>query len=375
MNSRQILIALTALAAIESCAAVVEASGTLIRWHQMGEYEGGTNNAAVFATGDTPVDAGDFQPMDLTAVNSPVYRTIPVRPDGGTGIGIEFNSAAQGYLQGSALNGPADSELSEALGGLYDLTGITDRGFQLWVRPTSTAVQTIIMDTNNHGVRISSNGKFSMRYANVDYESTVTVNPNTWYHIEVVHPGGLAGGSTMYINGSAAAIARPPYDYLSDYFPDMSIGANAEFNGEYYSGLVDDLRMYVFGVSTSGWNYGAFNILADNAYLASPVLGLKGIAGDVNNDGSLTLADKSAFIAGWMSKRLVNGYQIGDLTSYQKGDLNLDGTTDIQDLLLMQNALSGKGMAAISAHELVPEPSGLCVVAAVVVALLVVQRG
>ena len=243
------------------------------------------------------------------------------------------------------------------------MTGIVDRGFQLWVRPTSTAVQSIVMDTNNHGVRIDSNGKFSMRYANVDYESSVSVVPNTWYHIEVVRPADVANGARMYINGNAVAAALPSYDYPADDITPIAVGSNTTFDGEFYSGVVDDLREYVFGTSTGSppVDYGSFNLLTDNAYVASPITGLKGVAGDVNNDGSLTQADKDAFIAGWMHKHLVNEVQIGDMASHAQGDLNLDGITNIQDLLLMQQALTGAGIGTISLSALsaVPEPASI----------------
>jgi hypothetical protein len=107
-------------------------------------------------------------------------------------------------------------------------------------------------------------------------------------------------------------------------------------------------------------NYGGFSLAVDNDFVASPITGIKNVAGDVTNDGTLNQGDKDAFIAGWMDRRLVNGIQIGDLVSRSQGDLTLNGITDIQDLLLFQNALSGAGMAAITAADLqgaIPEPS------------------
>ena len=180
----------------------------------------------------------------------------------------------------------------------------------------------------------------------------------------------------MYINGVAVAVAAGGYD---DDWADLVVGANTAgddggshpnipspvgFTGgtaEFYSGIVDDLKMFVLGTSTSASpvNYGTFNFPTDNAFAASPISGLKGIAGDVTNNGVFDAADKTAFIAGWMQKHLVNGVQIGDMASHAQGDLNLDGITNIQDLLLMQNALTGAGMGTITAADLsgVPEPS------------------
>jgi hypothetical protein len=224
------------------------------------------------------------------------------------------------------------------------------------------------MDTNQHGVRINSNGRFSMRYAGVDYESTQVVTSNTWYHVEVVRPAGAAGGSRMYVNGSAVAVA--PGGYPDDW-ADLTVGTNTAgddqpspgFTGgtnEFFTGIVDELKLFVIGTSTSTTpvNYGGFNIATDNDFIASPVSGLKNVAGDVNNDGSLNQADKDAFIAGWMDQRVVGGFQIGDMTSRLQGDFNFDGITNINDLLVFQNALSSAGIGTLTPADLgiVPEP-------------------
>jgi Concanavalin A-like lectin/glucanases superfamily len=342
--------------------------------------EGAFNGGSVSATFDSAGQVGLGQLVDLAAVNAPTYVSISGRPDGGGGLGIQFNAAQQEYLHGFNLGFPEDSFSAAShttqTGGTLDYLGISNRGLQFWVRPTSTAVQTLVMDTNQHGVRINSNGKFSMRYADVDYESSVSVVPNTWYHLEVVRPAGAANGSRMYINGVAVVVAPGGYD---DDWADLTVGANTAgddagnhaeipspvgFTGgtqEFFSGIVDDLKLFVIGTSTSSTpvNYGSFNFPADNAFAASPISGLKGIAGDVTNNGVFDAADKTAFIAGWMQKHLVNGVQIGDMASHAMGDLNLDGITNIHDLLLMQNALTGAGMGTISPGELsgVPEPT------------------
>jgi hypothetical protein len=333
----------------------------LIRWYKMGEQEGGTNGSPVFTTQDTPVDGGDIQAIDLSATNTPTYVTIPARPDGGTGIGIQFAGASSQRLQGDSLNWPQESSLSDTNGGLYDLAGIANRGFQLWVRPTSTADQSIVRDTAQHGLRIVG-GRFSMSYAGSNYSDlTQTVTPNTWYHVEVVRPAGTSSGSRMYVNGVAVAISQTFADYAADNVTPMTVGSNLTGDGEFFSGIVDDMRMFVMGTTTSATpvNYGTFNFPVDNAFAASPVSGLRGVAGDVTNNGIFDAADKTAFIAGWLQKHVVNGIQIGDMASRAQGDLNLDGITNIQDLLLMQNALTGAGMGTITAGDLngVPEPT------------------
>jgi hypothetical protein len=337
--------------------------------------EGAVTGGPVSVTFDSAGAIGQGQLVDLTAVNTPTYVAITGRPDGVGGRGIQFNAAQQEYLHGFNLGFPEDSFSAAShhtpTGGNLDYLGISNRGLQFWVRPTSTAVQTLVMDTNQHGVRINSNGNFSMRYADIDYESTQSVVANTWYHVEVVRPAGAANGSRMFVNGVAVAAAPDGYN---DDWADLTVGTNTAgddqpspgFTGgttEFFSGIIDDLKLFVIGTSTSATpvNYGSFNLAVDNEFVASTITGIKGVAGDVTNDGILNQADKDAFIAGWMDRRLINGIQIGDMVSRGQGDLNLDGITNIHDLLIFQNALSSAGLGAITAAELaagsVPEPT------------------
>ncbi len=353
-------------------------AATLDRHYRMGDdpAEGAAPGGAVNNTFDSVGQPGQGELVDLTAVSTPTYVTITGRPDGGSGLGIQFNAAQMEYLHGFNLGFPEDSFSAAThhtpTGGALDYQGISNRGLQFWVRPTSTAVQTLVMDTNQHGVRINGNGRFSMRYAGIDYESTQAATPNTWYHVEVVRPAGAANGSRMFINGIAVAAAPGGYN---DDWADLTVGSNTAgddqpspgFTGgtaEFFSGIVDELKMFVIGTSTSTTptNYGGFSLTTDNDFVASPVSGIKNVAGDVTNDGLLNQADKDAFIAGWLDRRIVGGFQIGDMVSRSQGDLNLDGVTDIHDLLVFQNALSGAGIGTVTAADLqgaVPEPSTL----------------
>ena len=370
----------------------VSAAATLDRNYRMGDdpAEGAVTGGSVTATFDSAGQPGLGQLVDLTAVNTPTYVAISGRPDGGGGRGIQFNATQQEYLHGFNLGFPEDSFSAAThhtpTGGSLDYLGISNRGLQFWVRPTSTAVQTLVMDTNQHGARINSNGRFSMRYAGLDYESTQAVTPNTWYHVEVVRPAGAANGARMYVNGVVVAAAPGGYN---DDWADLVVGANTAgddqpspgFTGgteEFFSGIIDDLKMFVIGTSTSATpvDYGTFNVLVDNDFIASPVSGIKGVAGDVNNDGLLTQADKDAFIAGWMDRRIVNGFQVGDMLSRSQGDLNLDGITDIHDLAVFQSALSGAGLGTISAADLrgVPEPSTALMLLISTIGLQLIRR-
>ncbi|HEY3394710.1 MAG TPA: LamG-like jellyroll fold domain-containing protein, partial [Lacipirellulaceae bacterium] len=202
-------------------------AATLDRWYKMGDdpAEGAAPGGSVNVTFDSVGAPGQGELVDLSAVNTPTYATISGRPDGGGGLGIQFNAAQMEYLHGFNLGFPEESFSAAThhtpTGGALDYQGISNRGLQFWVRPTSTAIQTLVMDTNQHGVRINANGRFSMRYAGSDYESTQAVTPNTWYHVEVVRPAGAANGSRMFINGVAVAAAPGGYN---DDWADLTVG-------------------------------------------------------------------------------------------------------------------------------------------------------
>lgn len=330
-------------------------------------------------TGTTFDSAG--QPMsnqlhDLVAVGSPVYRAYTGRPDGNNSLGVELNGSGQ-YLH-SARVGLPDTTVSSVLSTTLNYSGIVDRGLQFWVRPAATNAQTLVMDTNQHGARINSDGNFSMRYAGADYDSSTPVSAGTWYHVMVVRPNGPDNGSRMYVNGIAVTAAPGGYDGADT--AELVVGSNTAgdddpiagegFTGgteEYFSGIIDDLKIFVIGqsnefINTSppvvepGVDFGDFDFAADNDYAAFT---LTGVAGDLDGNGSFQSADRTAFINGWMHEQVINDVRVGDLNTYAAGDLNFDGITDIQDLAAFQKLLPVAGLAQITSAELsaVPEPS------------------
>ena len=114
---RRVLTHFLAISVMLSGASLALASGTLVRWHKMGEDDGGSNGAISAGSVDTPINGSDTTALDLFATNSPVFRTIAGRQDGNTGLGIEFAAASQQYLSGFPLNWPQESPLSSTQGG------------------------------------------------------------------------------------------------------------------------------------------------------------------------------------------------------------------------------------------------------------------
>ena len=209
-------------------AAVLQFAGaaqafTLDRDYRFGNSDpGAAANGNVVTTFDSAGQVGMHQLTDLNAFGNlfipPKYVNVSDRPDGVSGLGIQLNPLhlEEQFLRTGfeeALNFPERSPASIfSPGGTIDYSLISDRGFQLWVKPTLVQPSQIVMDTNQHGVLINAQNKFAMRYANVDYPSSITVTPNTWYHLAVVRPFGPNNGSILYVNGIAAAAATGTYN-------------------------------------------------------------------------------------------------------------------------------------------------------------------
>ncbi|MEM8865802.1 MAG: PEP-CTERM sorting domain-containing protein [Planctomycetota bacterium] len=105
------------------------------------------------------------------------------------------------------------------------------------------------------------------------------------------------------------------------------------------------------------------------------------INGDINLDGVVSgdgsgdplTDDVAAFVAGWRHEQ-----QVGDVLSWQQGDLNLDGVTDLSDFALLRDAFNGTvtptQLSMLLGVTTVPEPATL-VLAALAGAAFLRRRG
>ena len=262
------------------------AQGTIDRDYQLGDdsFEGasegsvlgaGNSFGVTFDSMGTP-DFGDLQ--DLDVVGAPTYMLVGDRPGAsGTALGASFDGAND-YLIGSNLNLPDTSAASvnhdDDPSGLSDpgplnYAGISDRYFQLWVKPNAASMgntQSVVMDTNQHGVRIVD-GQWSLRYNNRDVAGS-DVAFDAWSHVMVARPSGPAGGGRLYVDG--VAVAALPGGYNGGATEELVVGSNTGRDGdlnfiggsdEFFHGILDDLSFAVLGDNTSagGQDWGSFD--------------------------------------------------------------------------------------------------------------------
>jgi hypothetical protein len=336
----------------------------------VGSAPGGT-------TYDSAGTPGTGTLQDMLPGGAPTYVNV-----GPTGLnrpgaaansrGIQFNGITD-YVFANRLGAPLSTASSTGGTGNLDYTGLYNRGFQLWVRPDMSGnakLQDVVLDSNQHGVRISNTGRWIQRYNGADQTAQTAVNFNQWSHVMVVRPVGLAppsGGSVMYVNGVAVAAAGGSYNAADNLF--LTIGADTGDNSadplgsaNHFVGAVDDMQMFVVGRTLNGLDRGTFDFATDNAFAARPLAqgGVSKVAGDVNQDGALTGADVTALIGGWLSEKRVNSVRVGDMTTVLNGDLNFDGITNMADAFKLHQALLPATGAGLDFSLLpVPEPSSL----------------
>jgi hypothetical protein len=211
-------------------------------------------------------------------------------------LGASFDGVDD-FLLGERLGLPATSfsATGGVTAGTLDYEGITNRGFQFWVRPDGTGqgrLQSLVNDTNQHGVAISSNNTWVMRYGGVSVDSGTAAAFDAWSHVMVVRPSGAASGSRLFVDGVAVAARGGGYNGANE-FP-LVVGANTgdplgdpgQFPGtsEHFDGIIDDLEMFVMGTSTVTFtDYGTFDFATDNEFAAAALSTY--VPGDATGDG------------------------------------------------------------------------------------------
>jgi hypothetical protein len=317
-----------------------------------------------------------------------------------------------------------DAESDPARDFPNNYTGILGHGLQMWVRPsaaalgsvgTPTTFQSIVADTEDSGgPAINAIGQWTQTNSNhadgTDGQTAIPASVSVpagdaWYHVMHHHQptSGNVFASIVYVDGVAVSANLDTIPTDSAFA--LAIGARQvsgtraapEF-GNYFTGVVDDLEMYVFGDNTSqgGTNWGTFNLFADNEWIKNAIdtdSNLMGTlqTGDVNRDGMVSgdgtgdalSDDVAAFVAGWLSENRIIGAHgsiaVGDWNTWGQGDLNLDGRTTLADALILHNALLTNGSAGLDFGLLaggpaVPEPAAFVLLAIAMTGFLCSRR-
>lgn len=378
----------------------------------------GSSNSGALSPGNSADSSGPSGAyLDLTQFGDPIYQNVGTGPNGllrpgitGQQFGVSFDGIDD-RLTAIALGRP-DNLATRTQSGTYPLNynGITSRGVQMWVYPSADKLgvspQTILADSPlMGGPQISADGRWTQLNSGHTTDrstgapipirdDTPTVVANTWYHVmqhvynenDINSPRRVTGSTptnheaVLYVNGIAVSAN---FDNIPTGL-EQTLVIGAEQNGTEYNnhfkGVIDDVEMYVFGNNETGVignvadgeDWGTFELFIDNEWIAQQIIATVpgGVLqpGDVNKDGQITSADVDAFVDGWLSVNLFTGAHgtltAGDWGTWNKGDMNHDGITDLDDAFILHGALVSAGLGGLNFSLLdgsttVPEPSAL----------------
>jgi trimeric autotransporter adhesin len=407
INSGRIAMAMFAVFLIPSALALADVRND--RDYRMGDdsLEGasagitlgsGPTNVAPGKTLDGQGPSGAF--LDIQVVGTPTYVTVTGRPDGVGGLGASFDGPGGGDFLQTPVSMNAPSHMWDSgvffppADGIRDFAlnyeGIFAHGIQAWVRPNATTQgvrQDLVIDTLEHGIFITATNNWGLLLNDFAINSSSPVAFGQWTHVMQLagfndpDDGRSFSGGALLVNGVAVATSgqvSPDSNAQLYSFNEgaLSIGSNQAGDANLYHGVLDDVRLFFWGNNSResappgegnsgnrvGQDWGDLDLAEDNDWIANQLetLGVTSPA-DVDLNGSVNLADVTAFIPDYNMVRRVNTLQVGDWISRQNGDLNFDGATNLKDAFILHNGLIGAGFASGLDFSLlggnVPEPA------------------
>jgi hypothetical protein len=353
----------------------------------------GAGNVAPGNTLDSQGPSGKnaFIDIQVPAGSTPRYISVADRPGAGATLGAVFEGPGSGdYLRTPvSLNVPSSTWDNpvffppETPSGINYET-ILSHGIQLWAKPngaTQGVRQDLILDTAQHGIFITATNHWGLQYVDAfNINQVATINSgvpvafNAWTHVMEISgqndpdDGRSNRGRALLINGVAVAASDTFYGGDTSA---LSIGASQNGASNFYNGVLDEVRLFLWGNNSgqtnggagpNGTDWGNLDLSVDNEWIAGQLATL-GVtdAADVNLDGSVNNADVTAFLPDWRKVRRVNGVQVGDWTSRQDSDLNYDGIVDLNDAFILHEGLilagSGSGFDFSLLGTVAPEPT------------------
>jgi hypothetical protein len=345
---------------------------------------GGTPSSPGIGTGQLTLDSTFFNTVgftdasDLSYTGGPTYFNAGsgalARPGAATGtFGLQFNGSSDNLFRDDrGLGVPAQADDNYVAGTNnapgYGGGAITTRYIDGWVRPTTGAGtrRDVINDTARFGIFIGTDNNWGFRNGTTTVNTSTPAASNTWTHV-MHHTFGAGGGAALLVNGIAVAATPNGYSTAAQPAADLPIvfGAGLNKTSNFFAGQLDDFVLGVAGNNTGaagGRNYGPLTLATDNAFIRQNLMGVN--PGDINRDGTVNSTDVNTFVMNWRrSPKQVNGVTVGDLDTRLSGDLNMNGTVDIDDAFTLHFALRSAGVAAGLDFGLlgvsVPEPGSI----------------
>jgi len=159
------------------------------------------------------------------------------------------------------------------LAGAIDLAGRTDyvkverpKGFNLapnsfsiaaWIYPRETRGRwhaimeydrTNTTNGNRFGLWLNLEGRLHFRVGQNTWQGPDSLNPDQWYHVAATY-NATTRAMDIYVDGLRVATATQHSGFTTPKAATLAIGANGTGDDEFFSGLIDDLRVFKVALS------------------------------------------------------------------------------------------------------------------------------
>jgi hypothetical protein len=263
-----------------------------------------------------------------------------------------------GGMFGNGLQFDGDDSITIA--GYKGISGSQPRTCAAWVWIDPTVTSGILMRWGSSGtgrmwqMRLSQYGSAAALRLAVDGGSVISTTPinlGRWVHVAVVLPEGASNTSDLrlFIDGwrePAERIVVTPAAINTAAQEDMRIGTNGS---ESFVGRMDD--MAVFDMALTGQQIARLYSLSARSFLApcghAMMESDAGRAGDIDRDCIVNISDLSYISRAWLREGLVTG------------DINGDGSVTLADAAVL--AADWLAAAGLMAHWPFDEATGLTV--------------
>ena len=153
------------------------------------------------------------------------------------------------------------------LAGAIDLAGRSDyvkverpKGFNLspnsfsiaaWIYPRETQgrwhaileYDRTSLNGNRFGLWLDLEGRLHFRVGQNTWQGPDSLNPNQWYHVAATY-NATTRAMDIYVDGLPVATATQQRGFTTANAATLAIGANGTGDDEFFSGLIDDVRVF-----------------------------------------------------------------------------------------------------------------------------------
>jgi len=207
----------------------------------------------------------------------------------GSGAYYATNVSASAGLQAGSTLALNFSDGATYAAGYPPTSAAANFGVEGWFNQTTTPGYQFLLYNGNiegNGWGIAEfGGKYEIVLGGVVFSTTpAAASLNVWTHVALVFAGGVA---TLYTNGIVAGSVNNTPNPPSGAFSIAAVFGGGG-NGNYFTGLIDEVRVFTFAPGTFSTNYLLLNVPSEQALFANVS------ASAINNTGATLNATVSA---------------------------------------------------------------------------------